>query len=179
MGHKAALHRQDVAFDQFLQTAADSHAQPSYLPRSVYMLRQVLINRTSAAYEHHVCVKDHHCFGYLPPSAWRSHQHDVCPVPGCGERRFDTEGSTINARKRFFYFGLDNTIQRLFNNPAFCNLRGKGRGPYFQSEEFDRLNTATGCMAQDSEQSLLVELGVDWFQPFVFRNHSTGAVFLR
>ena len=72
-------------------------------------------------------------------------------------------------RKRFWYFGLANVIRdRMFSDPTWCKIRGTGRDEedqehdYWHSEEFTRLDNATGNILTDPNKSASTyDLGID------------------
>lgn len=51
-------------------------------------------------------------------------------------------------------------------------------GNYWDSPEWDRVNEATGGVVAGPGHGVLA-LGCDFFQPYVFVQHSTGAIFVR
>ena len=97
------------------------------------------------------------------------------------------DGVKYKPKKRFWYFGLGNVIKdRMFSDPTWCRLRGTGRDDedqpydYWHSPEFACLNTATGNLLTDPDKSASTyDLGIDWGQPFEFRQWSSGYIAVR
>jgi hypothetical protein len=60
--------------------------QDHTLPRSLYLMKQVLDVRPSSKYEWHSCLLG--CTGWppTPRSEWKAHRHDCCKK--CGGARF-------------------------------------------------------------------------------------------
>jgi len=130
----------------------------------------------------HMCVNDCKHFDDLDRSKWHEAADEVCDK--CGEPRFEkretASGTTLVARKVFYWLGLANVIRdRLFTDPGFCRLRGSSRSEYFYpSEESRRLHQSAGCSPTDLKVSVY-EVGLDWGQVFVNKVHSCGFIMVR
>ena len=84
----------------------------------------------------------------------------------------------------FYDFGVENIINgKLFGNPAWCALRGKGREPgsaesYYGAADAHRIDSKCGGMLNDPSNSAY-EIGFDFGQIFSFKNHSSGLLCIR
>ena len=155
-------------------------------PRSWYMLKRLVGYQDVKDVEYHVCVNDCHCFGRRPDKGLEnSVATEVCPV--CSEPRFTTKltqtGVKWVPRKVFYYFELRQLIQRgFFGNKEWCGLRGTGRdeypGDFYSSEEAKRIDARLGGALFHPDNSGY-EIGMDWAQPYDFKQHSTGVVCIR
>jgi hypothetical protein len=129
---------------------------------------------------HHVCPKGCCTFPDLEAAEFQQHSHDECPI--CGSKRFETAPrGTLQPAAVVYDFGLAATIQDLFYDPDWCELRYKARdtdGDYYSSTEAARLHAAAGADITDPSTSVY-ELGIDWFQPFRHGGHSIGLIVLR
>ena len=69
-------------------------------------------------------------------------------------------------------------MQSLLNDPLVWPMVRKGYAEpgYFRSREWERLKSQVNVGA---DQLLPVELGLDWGQPFEYRNHSVGVITFR
>jgi len=85
--------------------------------------------------------------------------------------------------QRFWYFRIDRVLRRLFADPDFVALRGKGRDSgWWASREATRIDGLLGgrlLKGADPEYFLPLEIAFDFGQMFVFRNHSTGLLCVR
>lgn len=101
--------------------------------------------------------------------------------------------------QKFWYFGFETTIQANFCSLDFNESRQRAAlavaaaaqyhagvagapapraGSFLASREFQRLTKAVdGALC--SEDNSMVELGMDFGQPYHFKQHSTGMVFWR
>lgn len=153
---------------------------------------QLLAVQPAAELEEHVCVNHCHLFPKLSQHDWKFHLNDACPH--CHELRFRLVSCGVGRkpralpRRRFWHLGLERVIQgQCFANERWNALRK-------QSSSIDKLGFRTSKAAQDLSARLidiyqsdtlkddrcgLWTLGFDFFQPFAFRNHSTGAVGIR
>ena len=172
----------DDSSDDQLRSFARSMPQPNCCPPSLYIMRRLVVHDSPHDFEYHVCPNECHVYPFRPRSAWDQHLDDECPI--CHELRFS--GSTSGSpkpQKRFWYLGVRNMLQLLAKSPHWSRLRGQGRssrrGDYWRSAEFQRLCKATRGVAADRDRSVLIELGLDWFQPFVSRTWSTGLLCMR
>ncbi|KAK9918436.1 hypothetical protein WJX75_004081 [Coccomyxa subellipsoidea] len=126
---------------------------------------------------------------HVLPRDYVLHKDDQCPK--CGEKRFKkvetAAGAVYKPRKRFWYFGLANILRdRMFSDPTWCRLRGTGRNDpeqqydYWHSPDFQRVNEATGAkLTAEGTSASVYDVGVDWGQPFHFKQWSSGYVALR
>ena len=81
------------------------------MPHNMYAVRKLCQVMSSTEVTYHCCQDDHHIWDYVPQNEWHKHYHDVCPVRGCGKRRFkESRGSanrcTYTPVKVVYYFGL-------------------------------------------------------------------------
>ena len=170
----------DKYSDQQLRMNAHMMPSPNCCPPSLYLMRRLVVHDSPEDYEYHVCPNECHVYPHCPRSDWEQHLRDECPK--CHELRFSTSGSP-KPKKRFWYLGVRHMLQMLANSPHWSRLRGQGRnsrpGDYWSSAEFRRLCKATDGAAADRDSSVLIELGLDWFQPFNFRTWSTGLLCMR
>ena len=105
-----------------------------------------------------------------------------------------SRGMVYKPKKRFWYFGLGNVVRdRMFTDPVWCKLRGTARAAdsgevmppgmpkdFWHSPEFVRLNGATDHILTNPDKSASVyDIGIDWGQPFHFRQWSSGYIALR
>ena len=105
-----------------------------------------------------------------------------------------SRGIVYKPKKRFWYFGLGDVVRdRMFTDPVWCKLRGTARPAdahdamppempedFWHSSEFQRLDDATGNILTDPAKSASVyDIGIDWGQPFHFRQWSSGFIALR
>ncbi len=69
-------------------------------------------------------------------------------------------------------------VQSLLNDPLVWPMVRKGyeEAGYFSSTEWERLKSKVNVGA---DWLLPLELGLDWGQPFEYRNHSVGIITLR
>lgn len=96
-------------------------------------------------------------------------------------------GVRYKPQKRFWYFGLANVLRdRMFSDPTWCRLRGTGRDDpdqpydYWHSPEFQRVNAASGGkLTEEGTSASVYDLGIDWGQPFGWKQHSSGYIALR
>ena len=70
------------------------------------------------------------------------------------------------------------SVQSLLYDPLVWPMMRKGyeEPGYFMSTEWERLKSQVNVCA---DQLLPPELGLDWGQPFEYRNHSVGIITLR
>ena len=175
----------DKFVDQLLRMQAHSMPKPNCYPPSLYIVRRLVVQDSQGTpdkFEYHVCPNECLVYPQCPRSDWEEHYDDECPK--CHEPRFShSPAAPCKPQKRFWYFGVRNMVQMLANNPHWNRLRGQGRnsrpGDYWGSKEFQRLCRATDGAAADRDRSVLLELGLDWFQPFNFRTWSTGLLCMR
>ena len=82
----------------------------------------------------------------------------------------------------FYFFGVKESIKKLFAKPEWCALRGTGRDTsaagFYGSREAQRLHDETGGRFS-APSSSAYELGFDYGQIFNFKTHSTGIMVLR
>ena len=96
---------------------------------------------------------------------------------------FDSYMSRLTAFQAFYKLPLATAVQELHADPDFVRLRKSGRanpGPmsFWNSDVAKDMNLrASGSLLADN--SLAIELFVDWAQVYHFRKHSTGLVFAR
>lgn len=81
----------------------------------------------------------------------------------------------------------------MFTDPVWCNLRGTAQPAdsneampqgspqdFWHSPEFRRLDVATGkVLTTPGKSASVYDIGIDWGQPFHFRQWSSGYVAFR
>lgn len=78
---------------------------------------------------------------------------------------------------------LEQVLQRWWSDPEWRAARQGARddmsvGSYYSSPHYVQLCERTGQLAA-KDTSVLIEVGVDWFECFNFKTHSVGVVMLR
>lgn len=176
----------DKCVDRMCRYMADCALPEGNLhPPSLYLLKKCLQVDTADMFEEHVCVNDCHRFPKLSRSQFQAHMDEKCPH--CEHPRFQvvelSSGVVIKPYKVFWDLGLARTLQEsFFCMPEFCEQRSTGRDKYdtdfYQSEEAARLDARVGGALMKIDNSAW-EFGMDFFQPFTFKTHSTGVVCIR
>jgi hypothetical protein len=86
------------------------------------------------------------------------------------------------ALQRFWYIAPEDSIQELFQDPDFVTALKKKRdtsvGSYWNSLEHQRMQLATGG-AIDDQCNGIIEIGFDFAEPYNFKAHGTGLMFMR
>ncbi|KAK9906510.1 hypothetical protein WJX75_003063 [Coccomyxa subellipsoidea] len=187
MTQKQRSQQRDTAFDEHCRLQHDVMLpQPNLHPPSLYLMRKVMDVRSVDDYEYHVCVCDGYAWDHLPRSEWDAHADDTCPLPTCRQPRFKKvkllSSTRVRPRKVFYFFGVKESIKKLFAKPEWCALRGTGRDTsaagFYGSREAQRLHDETGGRFS-APSSSAYELGFDYGQIFNFKTHSTGIMVLR
>lgn len=156
-------------------------------PPSLYLLKKVCKVPETASFEKHVCVNDCCRFDDIPPEQYAEHVDDVCPE--CKEPRFELKAGrgarnapVYVSRKVFWELRVEDVVRGWFSDPEWCANRGRNRDMYlfdfYSSPEADRIDLLTDGALRDKDNSC-VELGMDWFQCFEFKQHSVGLVGMR
>lgn len=163
----------------------------SYLPKSLYMFRRLVGTLSLDDYEYHVCPCDRHLYPKISRKEWSHHYQDVCLKCASEmkqQKRFKTDtGGNLSPAKRFYYFGLESQIRRLFQCPEFVEKRGTSRtfddpSTYWGSEEAKRCDAVLGGKLftnPDSKDNSPYSLCIDWVQLFNWSNYSIGVIGLR
>jgi hypothetical protein len=154
--------------------------QGNLFPQSLHRMKKLLGCRRVEDVSVHVCVNDCMSFGNVSDINPMASVDEKCTE--CGEDKYRVGGDgKLQPRKTFQYLGVTNAIKRLFANPDFVALRGKGRdepGGYYASEECKRLHYHAGVELCDPSASVY-EIGLDWGQVYDKAVHSMGIVVLR
>jgi hypothetical protein len=128
----------------------------------------------------HACPGGCCKFPFLKGEEFEAHEDEACPT--CREKRFVRSNDRLVPVFPFIDFGVENIIRdRLFNNPEFCKLQGKGRdleGDYYKSPAAEATHAAAEANISDLSTSCY-ELGIDWFEPYARGQHSIGLVCIR
>jgi hypothetical protein len=177
---KLRHHWTDKSVDEWCRVSAARLPPGNLFPRSLHICMGIADCQHFTSVMHHVCPKGCCRFEDLRADQFQEHVGDECPQ--CGARRFKTgPRGALQPAAVVYDFGLAATIQDLFCDPDWCELRCKGRGTagdYYSSTEAARLHAAAGADIRDHKTSVY-ELGIDWFQPFRRSSHSIGLVVLR
>ena len=95
-----------------------------------------------------------------------------------------TKSMTYVPYKSFWFFGVEQAIRDyMFANKDWSQYRATEharQNTFYTSRMADRLRVHPACGARiDSRDTSVYVIGVDWFQPFKYTNHSVGVVFLK
>lgn len=176
----------DKTVDRMCRYMADVALPEGNLhPPSLYLLKKCLRVEEAHKFEQHVCINDCHRFPKVHRSKYHEHLDDKCPH--CEHPRFHvvsvTSGTVIKPYKVFWDLGVARTLQEhFFSQPEFCEQRGQGREKYdtdyYKSEEASRLDQQLDGALMKLDNSAW-EAGLDFYQPFLRKTHSTGIVCIR
>jgi hypothetical protein len=128
----------------------------------------------------HACPDGCARFPWLEEKEFADHKDDECPK--CHKKRFAERNGRLVPVLPFIDFGVETVIRdRLFNNPEFCRLQGKGRDDeedYYKSPAAEATHRLAEANIGDVSTSCY-ELGIDWFQPYARKSHSVGLLCIR
>lgn len=140
--------------------------------RSGYAFKAALGVLPASHYEHHMCSNPQcsRVFTHLPRKQWVAHKDEVCAW--CGYRRFKGDQGAPEPQKRMWYFGVEQSLQRLLSDPVVrehikngtARKRAEGSSMY-SSDAFKQLDSdCAGALTKDGVTSLLLSLGGDGVQ---------------
>lgn len=179
----------DTAMEKLL--AFSKHTllpQPNDAPGSLHLLFKAIQASSPDQYEYHVCMNGC-CVFDKQRSNYTDGKDDLCQCDP-PTKRFKTvkRGFTevLEPHAKFWYFGLEAAIHRLFSDPAWCRLRRETRNPTYTplehefrgSPEAMRLRAATNGQSDDPCNGFY-EIGFDFGQVHSFKQHSCGLLALR
>lgn len=118
---------EDRAFDKLLRMLHCVLLPASnLLPSSFHIVKRICGIDDLSPYEHHVCTCDRYRFPKIERSEWPAHAFDECPL--CHSKRFiRARNGCLTPAKRFYYFGVDKAIHKLFSLPDWVKERGNHR----------------------------------------------------
>jgi hypothetical protein len=118
----------DTAMDRLLAFTKHSLLpQPNDAPGSLHCLLKAIQAPSPDKYEYHVCMNGCCVFDTQLSSAnYSNGKEDLCQCSP-PTKRFKTVQRGVNEillpHAKFWYFGLEKAIHRLFSDPAWCRLR--------------------------------------------------------
>jgi hypothetical protein len=166
--------------------------QPNFMPKSMYMMKEVVGVGDWDEFERHVCTNKNcsgHQWPHVPKSEWEQHKHDTCPK--CNSSRFDCSTPIIKPHGWCINFGLKKTLEDLLADAELLDdLRRDRPNPsppdsYHASPEASRLQEWFRTEGNDPDfswedwQNLRIDLLVDWLQPYSSVSHSVGIISIR
>ena len=147
------------------------------IPPSVHLLRKSVCMGSAEDNEIHLCD----CgkpFKKLKKIEYERNAEEICEE--CRAKRFIGVSGRYRPRNFFYYFGVKNAIESLFQFESFRTARGKAR-----EERNGLYMSAYGEWVKEHEPELLQEnrsiwsIGVDGAQPFDKRCHSCTQIVIK
>ncbi|KAG7674826.1 hypothetical protein KSW81_002338 [Nannochloris sp. 'desiccata'] len=154
------------------------------LPKTYDVLRKSLGFKGLEPYERHVCSCGQHMYDSTERKQWNSHREDTCPK--CKSPRFlALSGGGFKPSKRCYYFGVENTIKRLFSMADWVEARPsdyeemkEDPGSFWSSPAAEEINRKTNY-ALFHPQNGAYSIGYDFVNLFGHQEYSVGLVHLR
>jgi len=171
-------HMSNSTFEELLTLFKRMLPSGNNLPGTLHLLRKTLGFDGVEKYEWHACPCGKHA--WPPRDKVPSHATDACPQ--CGASRFK---DADRPQRRFYYLGLEETINRFFADPEWVAGRAAQRDAWcadprnwWGTDAARDIDECTNGALFDARNSAY-SLGFDFVNPFKFASYSMGLVTIR